>query len=167
MNKTIPAVIIGIVIVVSIIVFLVYNSSYNTPNLDNTNTPENSIDFSTLKEGYQNEIKTKQERVITTSEEWADLWTEMFPTEMIASAIDFEEKMIIAVFQGEKNTGGYSIEITEIIEKDNSLKVYIKETVPGENCILTQALTSPYHIVELDKTDKEIKFMRTQSTTEC
>ncbi len=100
-------------------------------------------------------------------EEWSDLWTEMFPTQMIASAIDFDNKILIAAFQGQKSTGGYSIEITKIEEIDNKIIVNIAENEPGRNCIVTQAFTSPYHIVELDKTSKEIEFSYSKNITDC
>ena len=91
----------------------------------------------------------------------------MFPTEQIAPAVNFDEKMLIAVFQGQKPSGRYSIEINKIKEYADYIEVTVRETSPGENCIVTFALTSPLHIVEVEKSDKPIRFTFEQEITRC
>ncbi len=129
-------------------------------------SPKN-FEFSTREIGAHNALTQKQTRIVKSAGEWADLWNDMFPNQMILSAINFNEKMLIAVFQGQKNTGGYSIEITSMKEFDDYIEVNVKEISPGEGCLVTEALSSPYHIVEVKKTNKEIRFNIRQETTEC
>jgi hypothetical protein len=126
-------------------------------------------EFTTIKQGTSSAIDKKQNLVITSAARWSDLWNQMFPTEQIASAVDFEKNMIIAVFQGQKATGGYTIMITKIIETTNTIDVYVTETSPGENCIVTQAITSPYHSIELknSEVEKTVRFYEDTILKDC
>jgi hypothetical protein len=74
--------------------------------------------------------------------------------------------MIIAVFQGEKPTGGYEIDIIKIVEAD-SLTVFANETLPQQGCPVIFAITRPYHIVKIAKTDKEAMFSMQQEIEGC
>jgi len=67
--------------------------------------------------------------------------------------------MVIAVFQGQQPTGGYEIKIEKIIETRDKLRVYIKETIPDSSDMVTQALSSPYHLVKLLISDKTAEFI--------
>ncbi|MBL4744950.1 MAG: protease complex subunit PrcB family protein [Flavobacteriaceae bacterium] len=70
--------------------------------------------------------------------------------------IDYNKQMLFALFMGEKASGGYAISIDHITETANKLRVFIKERSP--NGIATMAITSPFCIVLLDKSTKEIVF---------
>jgi hypothetical protein len=72
--------------------------------------------------------------------------------------VDFTQYMVIAAFQGEKPTSGYSIEITDIVEYPHYVKVYITETSPRPDEMVIMVLTQPTHIVKLEHIDKEIIF---------
>jgi hypothetical protein len=66
--------------------------------------------------------------------------------------------MVIAVFIGERPTGGYGIEIESIDAYADRITVNIVETEPGPDELTTQALTYPYHIVTTEKTEMEVRF---------
>ncbi len=68
--------------------------------------------------------------------------------------------MVIAVFQGNRSTGGYAVEITQIVEKENSVEVFAKETSPSPDSMVTQAFTQPYRIVKTKRGDKEVVLKR-------
>ena len=82
--------------------------------------------------------------------------------------IDFENYDMIAVFAGSKSSGGYSTQITRVMENEDSLKVYVQETSPGKNCIVTMAITYPSNIILIEKTDKTlVEFFYTYGIMEC
>ncbi|NMX21154.1 hypothetical protein C5S30_01670 [ANME-1 cluster archaeon GoMg4] len=64
---------------------------------------------------------------------------------------DFEDFFLIAAFQGLKPTGGYGIQISEIVQKGGivKIKVDLKEPRPGER--VEEAETLPYHIIKVEK----------------
>ncbi len=125
---------------------------------------ERQVAFTELKKGFFSEIMQKQQRVIRTTEEWSDLWTELFPTEMI-TPLPLGDTMVIAVFMGQRG-GGYATEITKIIE-DGNLHVYVKEISPGKGCVVIQAITQPYHVVQLQKSDKDVEFIFEEERRDC
>lgn len=58
----------------------------------------------------------------------------------------------IIIFSGEKNTGGYGIEVTGIeMEDDDTLIIEVTETSPSANDIVTQAFTYPHCVIELTR----------------
>jgi hypothetical protein len=68
-----------------------------------------------------------------------------------AQKLDFENHIYFCAFRGEKGTGGYPIEVKDVILKDNTLKIYIFKGTPDGGT--TQAFTYPYHIISFDKED--------------
>ena len=130
-------------------------------------TPAEELEYREVGKGEYGAIEEKKGVVVRSSEEWADLWADLFPTQQIASAINFDENMLIAVFSGEKSTGGYSVEIKRVDEFADKIQVSVIENMPGEGCIVTQALTSPYHIVEIDKSSKPVEFSFSNNTINC
>ena len=68
---------------------------------------------------------------------------------------------------GSKPTGGYDIKITGVKERESSVEISVEESSPGKDCIVSQALTSPYHIIETEKTDKEVVFDTQKVVLDC
>ena len=91
--------------------------------------------------------------VIKNSADWKDTWDAM------PNDINFAEQMLIAVLMGQRNTGGYAVEIVTIVEKPARLEVSVKYITPRKGALVTQALTQPHHIIKLKRTDKAIMFI--------
>ena len=120
------------------------------------------LTFETVFKSSFSKQSDRQNYVVKDIDQWKKLWSDAVSGETAVPEIDFNKYMIIAVFQGTKNTGGYGIKITEIIEAENALEVYFNETVPAADSIVTQVMTSPCHIVKVEKTDKEVLFKKVQ-----
>ncbi len=58
-------------------------------------------------------------------------------------------KNYLAVFAGERNTGGYGLEIIEVVLVDSELMGSVEMMEPGSDMVTTQALTYPMDLVEL------------------
>lgn len=155
-------------VVIGIIIALIVISALVVFFMQDSERVDMEISFQTIEKGFNNDINERQTRVIKTTEEWRDLWTEMFSSiRMPTRVVDFDNKMLIAAIQGQKLTGGYNVEIDKIEDLGDKINVNIVETEPGSNCITTQAFTSPYHIVELDKTSKKIEFSYSRNVVNC
>lgn len=61
------------------------------------------------------------------------------------SADSFNKSAVVAAFLGERNTGGFGIEITRAADGT----VRINETRPGEGMMTIQVITTPYTIVSV------------------
>ena len=109
------------------------------------------LSFETLYTDVYAWAATEQQfLVITDDSEWASFRSEY---EIQAYFEDFNHFFLIAAFQGYKPTGGYGIEITRMVQDENvvTVTVYLKEPKPGEP--VTEAFTSPCHIVKVAKSE--------------
>src|SRR5690554_1328146 len=66
--------------------------------------------------------------------------------------IDFAKSRVVALFMGEKNTGGYTIGIESVRQEKGKVIVKVKKTYPDG--MATMALTQPYMIAKIDTTRK-------------
>ena len=118
---------------------------------------EKEIPFDTVDKDVNSIIQARAQKVIQNSEDFQKLLNEIGSLKLLVEP-DFSKYTVIAVFQGQKLTGGYSIEINKVKETRDKIQVYIIETFPDPNDVVTQALTSPYHIITIAKTNKEFEF---------
>jgi uncharacterized protein (DUF885 family) len=61
-----------------------------------------------------------------------------------APEVNFNTQAIIIAYQGRKNTGGYSINISGIRREGTTLTVNANEQAPGASAMTAQMLTSPF-----------------------
>ncbi len=129
-----------------------------------------TMKFQTIDKGYHSGHTDSAYCVINDADEWADVWNQhtqiMLPKQPMPE-VDFSKTTIIAVFMGEFSTGGYEIEVKEIVDTGPSVVVKVEKTYPGPGCIVTQAFSQPYHIVKVDKIEKDVIFETFTRTTEC
>lgn len=69
--------------------------------------------------------------------------------------VDFSKSRIVALFLGQRNSGGYEIKVKNVEEKAGKIVVTVEETKPEG--MATMAITNPYSIVKINST-KEIIF---------
>jgi hypothetical protein len=67
--------------------------------------------------------------------------------DILHSGADF----YLVVYAGERPTGGYAVNITAITSDGGETRVTVRETVPAQDEMVTQALTYPFDIVKLEK----------------
>ena len=68
--------------------------------------------------------------------------------------------MVVGVFMGQRETGGYQIEIIGVERTASVLRVLYVTREPEAGAILTQALTQPFHLVRLARDDAFVSFVR-------
>ena len=105
---------------------------------------------------------TKAARLIVKTEDrWKEVWGKVhrlrLPQQELPK-IDFQKEMVIAVFMGERKSGGYEIEIREIIKTEKEIVVQVEEKEPSPESLRTMALTQPYHIVVVKKSPLPVRF---------
>jgi hypothetical protein len=57
------------------------------------------------------------------------------------------DRMLIYWGMAQQNTGGYAITIQRVVKDGNTLKVYATTQQPGDDAMVTMALTSPWSAV--------------------
>ncbi len=95
-----------------------------------------------------------------------ELWFEQSKERFAAQTLEHEGILYLLVTYGEKPTGGYDVEITEITEAEDKILVTVHFTEPGEDEVVTQALTYPYDLAMLDDPGLPVEFKATGAETE-
>jgi hypothetical protein len=115
---------------------------------------KHSVEFEAIAKYLSSGHIEKKNYVITNREDWQRLWEKVVaysyprPT---APEIDFSKHDLIAVFQGNQPSSGYSISVTKLIRSGKKLKVYVREVLPGDECRVLLVLTQPFEIIQTDK----------------
>jgi hypothetical protein len=131
---------------------------------------QEELGFTTISVGTFSGYGRQANLVIQDSQAWIDLWNQhmLFMVEPLpVPEVDFSKDMIVAVFMGVVNTGGYSLHINEVVETDSVIVVKMERTEPGPTCIVPQVLTQPYHMIQITRTEKPVTFEVTTEILEC
>lgn len=147
----------NVIIVIIIFVFIV---CLNTQAI--FGEKEDGFEFNTIAKGHYSGIADSRNLIIKDIQTWQEAWEAhasiRLPRPELPN-IDFTEKLVIAVFNGERSTGGYTLEIDKIERMDDKIRVYICKQKPGPGLMVTQAFTQPHHIIEIEKSDLPIEFV--------
>lgn len=144
----------NLVITFTVILFAACNASkYSNGKDGDTIKPGASPTYQILKQEEYGGKETAGNIVIKTQGELSNLYTELGLGP--APKIDFSEKTVIALFMGQKNSGGYSIGIESISSDKDDVIVSIKRKSPEG--MATMALSQPYCIASI-ATTKAINF---------
>ncbi|GAB5603540.1 protease complex subunit PrcB family protein [Thermus sp. FJN-A] len=73
-----------------------------------------------------------------------------------APSVDFRTRSVAAFFWGLKPTGGYGLEVAGVTYGGGAARVVLNLTAPRPGSVVTQALTSPYVILELERVSRVV-----------
>lgn len=84
-------------------------------------------------------------RAITTGREWTEFWMECYRpgTGPPQPEVNFATHIVVAAATGPRLTGGYSIAIASLTERNGKLVALVVESTPGPGCTVTQSVTAP------------------------
>ena len=94
--------------------------------------------------------------IITTSAQWNTLLTTLGSVGgMTQTNVDFNQDMVIAVFDQVYTNGGHSIDIIAVDENQQNIVVDVEKLLSGD---VTTVVTQPFHIVKIPKSIKPVVF---------
>lgn len=111
----------------------------------------------TLARGPMSAVDGPKQMVARSADEWGALWKSHAGTQP-APSVDFSANMVAAVFLGTQPTGGISVEMTGARRDGDALVIEYVERRPGRGDIVSQVLTSPFHIVKLPRHAGPVRF---------
>jgi hypothetical protein len=123
--------------------------------------PEGGIEVEKEWKGNHCGYTEPERLVVKTKDQWGEVWGKMHRLRLSTPelpVIDFKKEMVIAVFMGERKTGGYEIEIKKIVERENEIIVEVEERGPPPESLQTMALTQPYHLIVIPKSSLPVTF---------
>jgi protease stability complex PrcB-like protein len=113
--------------------------------------------MATVGEGSSSGIDEPNTVIVRSVPEWGALWKSHAGLQP-APAVDFSTNLVAAVFLGMRPTAGYRVEIVGIRRENDALIVEYVERRPAADAIVSQVLTSPFHIVKLPRFNGPIRF---------
>ena len=134
---------------------------------DQDNQKEQTLSFETIESGTQSNIRVPRNVVINSQEDWQTLWIEHQLGSVEIPEIDFTIQTVIGMYAGERSSGGYTLAIDHLGATGKILTVSALESIPGTGCTVTLALTSPYHLIQIPKTDKAVEFSTQSQVKPC
>jgi protease stability complex PrcB-like protein len=120
-------------------------SQSSTGQKDDTFENENqtSGNLKVIAQGFHSSITDPFVAVVRDDATYAEL-TKLDPN-LPKLSIDLKTNVVIAAFLGERNTGGYSVEITRAANGE----IQVTEKAPGKDVMVPQVITAPFKIVSM------------------
>lgn len=81
-----------------------------------------------------------------------NLWYQAYGSQLQVPqvpSVDFSRETVLAVFDGQRPTGGYGIDVRDVTVQNGELYVDMVKTSPKKGQITTQGLTSPWVMIEV------------------
>ena len=112
--------------------------------------------------GTHGENTLPETRIIRSPAEWTALWAQIGrgPPQRFDPAREFA----VAVFLGERRSGGYSVEITGVSEIAEGVFIFYREKVPGRDQRVAQMLTSPWTVALFPATTRPVDVRKIPAT---
>ena len=120
----------------------------NAPGEDRTNV----VEFSVLATGALSRHEGgRTVELIVNENDWRRAWAIIGGGGRPQPEINFSSRACVVVYQGQRPTGGYSIEIDEIRRDGTVLAVNVRERRPAFGDVTTQVITSPFVAVSIPR----------------
>ena len=135
------------------VICIMHSCSDNNENIVN----KAPIPVQQIGKGNLRNFTPQNNMVITTSAQWNNLLTTTLDNVvgMTQNNVDFNQYMVIAVFDQMYTNGGHSIDIITVDENPQNIVVDIEKLLTGD---ATTIPTQPFHIVKIPKNTKPVVF---------
>lgn len=111
----------------------------------------NVVEFSVLATGTSSGHEGgRMVELITNASDWQRAWGVVGGGRPLPD-VNFSSRACLVVYQGQKPTGGYSIELTEIRRDGTVLAIKVNERRPAFGDVTTQVITSPFVAVSIPR----------------
>lgn len=160
-------IIIGTVCVAAILlgVWLYVSGDGTTPT---PHASEGAVSYEVLAEGNNaGSVSERKNYRIKSASEYEQLLALMYGTDSpVLRPVNFEKEEVLAAFDGSHASGGYDIRVEGVTDDGLVRTISIVHTEPGETCMTTGALSSPFVMVVVPKTTLTLsKNVRTETTS--
>jgi hypothetical protein len=98
--------------------------------------------------------------------QWARIHGSVDPTPNVP-AVDFSRETLVMATAGMKSTGGYEVRIESIGVGSEGAAVSVGITEPGAGCFVTEAFTTPVHVVRTSKISAPLEVAWKTTVRDC
>lgn len=124
------------------------------------------VSFTVIGHGKSATVTERKNYAVYSADDFAKVWKMTGSTEKIPT-IDFTKAYVVAVFAGNKPTGGYVISVKGIKDAGNARNVDVLIEKPGKGCVTTESVTSPYQIVRVPFSEASLGHSDVEVETPC
>jgi uncharacterized membrane protein len=118
----------------------------------------------TIAKGEGSRIVEPRRFLVRDRHAFTAIWAAHAGPEAAVPPVDFDQKMVAAVFAGERPNPGYEITISGTRREGGLLVVVVDEQPPDPGLVAAQILVAPFHVVTLDRDDGEVRFTTTDAS---
>jgi hypothetical protein len=106
--------------------------------------------------GTQSSVTTAAQRVLRDAAAWNAFWPQV--RHAAPRAFDPARETAVAIFLGERRTGGFTVRVESATPQDGQLVVTYRESVPPAGTMVTQALTYPWTLAVFPRSTLPVAF---------
>jgi len=125
------------------------------------------IEFFELKSGSISTQLTRLLQVYESQEAFSEAYELIMPNTTEIPVIDFSKNKVIGLFMGERSSGGFSIEATKIIKKEDHTLVEVTLNQIGSDCPADGTFSQPFQYIQIDDSRGQIVFSEKVVINEC
>ena len=106
------------------------------------------------------EATTVETRVSSSTPEFGAVWQLVAGMQIPAPAapnVDFTKQKVVTVFMGQKPTGGYGLRLISSVPRRGGVRLLLEASQPGAGLVQSQVITSPYLMLTVDASVKEVE----------
>jgi uncharacterized membrane protein len=116
------------------------------------------VSIDTIVRGEDSRLVEPRRFVVRDPHSFAAVWAAHAGPDAIPPPVDFETRMVAAVFAGHRPTPGYDVTIAGTRRDGEALVIVVDERAPDPSQPAAQVLTSPFHVASLPRDDGDIRF---------
>jgi hypothetical protein len=127
-----------------------------------------NVRWRTVASGSSSTETRQKLQLASERTELENLWQRVLLQNRSQPIVDFNKDRLAIVFLGTRNTGGYSAQVSQVIDGGGATAtIVVNETYPGPNQSATQVRTSPWVMIAIDQTklDLRVAFNKIQDTS--
>lgn len=135
-------------------------AAHKVEAIDLLPAPGLPLAFQTLSQTTRSGVDAPREVVVRDADAWAALWQEHAGASLPLPAVDFSRQMVIGVFLGARPNGCYATAVSSIVPNEGRLEVLHLDSEPGPGVVCTMAVTTPAHLVVVDRSSVPVVFAK-------
>lgn len=101
--------------------------------------------------------------LVTDQAQLTNLWNQAYGAQLTlppVPTVDFGRETVVALFAGQKPSGGYGLDVRQVSVDNGELYLDVAQTAPAAGSVTTQALTSPWLMVRVLRGGFDVAWLR-------
>lgn len=105
--------------------------------------------------------------LVKSQEQLVSLWNKAYGSRLTVPSlpdVDFRRETILVAFMGQQSSGGYGLDVLDVSVDGRDVYVDLEQITPAAGTLTTQALTSPWLMLRVFRSDLDVAWFREPET---